>query len=129
MTSKVNKHLKLSTDGMTVDVVGPILKWESDEQSAVFSVEITQTQAGVNVSAAGSSNAVYRSDTPWKATAHVTGATPLHVGRAKAKAIAKITLASGKTERYVWPVRVELVDHLAHLPEPSDAAQLAGART
>ena len=38
MTSRVNTPLKLSADGMTVQVAGPILKWESDERSAVFSV-------------------------------------------------------------------------------------------
>ena len=36
MTSKVNTPLKLSTDGMTVQVTGPILKWDSDESQRRF---------------------------------------------------------------------------------------------
>jgi hypothetical protein len=127
MTSRVNTPLKLSADGMTVQVVGPITKWESDERSAVFSVEITQPPNGATVSARGRSTRTYHpQNTPWQAVAHVSGATPLHVGPALATATATITLANGKTVPYVWPVAVTLVHQLAQADDASDAAQPIG---
>jgi hypothetical protein len=127
MTSRVNTPLKLSADGMTVQVAGPILKWESDERSAVFSVEITQPPNGATVSARGRSTGSYHpKDGKWQAVARVSGPTPLHIGPALATATATITLANGKTEPYAWPVEVVLVHHLPGAHDPSDAAQPIG---
>lgn len=124
MTSKVNTPLKLSADGMTVHVVGPILEWESDERSAVFSVEITQPPNSATVSARGRSTRTYNpKDKKWQAVARVSGPTPLRVGPALATATAMITLKNGKTEPYGWPVRVVLVHKLARANDPRDAAQ------
>jgi len=81
MTAKVNTPLKLSADGMTVQVTGPISKWDPDERSAVFSVEITQSPNGATVSARGRSTRTYHPKyTPWQAVARVSGPKPLHVG-------------------------------------------------
>ena len=127
MTSRVNKRLKLSADGMTVQVIGPIKKWDSDERSAVFSVEITQPPNGATVSARGRSTRTYDpQDKQWQAAVHVSGPTPLQVGPALATATATITLANGKTEPYVWPVDVRLVHQLAPATGASDAAQPIG---
>ncbi len=127
MTSRVNKHLKLSADGRTVNVVGPIVTWEGDERSAVFSVEITQPPNGAAVSARGRSAQTYRpSNSSWKANARVGDGPPLQVGPALATATAIITLANGKTEPYVWPVRVTLVHHLAAAAGATDAAEPIG---
>jgi hypothetical protein len=127
MTSKVNTPLKLSADGMTVQVVGPIQEWESDERSAAFSGEITQPPNGATVSARGRSTRTYHpKNATWQAVARVGGPKPLHVGPALATATATITLANGKTEPYVWPVEVVLVHQLAQAHDPSDAAQPIG---
>jgi hypothetical protein len=124
MTSKVNTPLKLSTDGTTVQVTGPISNWDPDERSAVFSVEITQPPNGATVSARGRSTRTYRpTDNAWQAVARVSGAKPLHLGRALATATATITLTNGKTELYPWPVDVVLVHNLAQAHDASDAAQ------
>ncbi|MEP6640843.1 MAG: hypothetical protein ABJB93_02930 [Gaiellales bacterium] len=124
MTSRVNTPLKLSDDGMTVHVTGPILAWEADERSAVFSVEITQPPNGARVSARGRSTRTYHpNDKKWQAVARVTGPKPLELGPALATATATITLENGETEPYVWPVPVVLVHNLARAHDPSDAAQ------
>jgi hypothetical protein len=123
MTSRVNTPLKLSADGMTVQVVGPITEWESDERSAVFSVEITP-QSGAAVSARGRSTRTYHpQDTHWQAAAHVTGPTPLYPGKAVARATAMVTHANGTTGPYHWTVDVVL-DH--QLAPAADAAQPIG---
>ena len=124
MTSKVDTPLKLSADGVTVQVTGPILKWESDERSAVFSVEIIQPPNGARVSARGESTRTYHpNDKKWQAVARVSGPTRLQLGPALATATATITLKNGKTEPYAWPVEVVLVHNLARAHNPSDAAQ------
>jgi len=123
MTSKVDTPLKLSKDGMTVQVTGPI-EWEPDERSAVFSVEIIQPPNGARVSARGQSERTYhRSDTRWQAVARVSGPMRLELGLAMATATATITLNDGKTENYPWPNTVELSDHLPQANGPRDAAQ------
>ncbi|HEY8859883.1 MAG TPA: hypothetical protein VIM27_10560 [Gaiellales bacterium] len=124
MTSKVDTPLKLSADGVTVQVTGPILKWESDERSAVFSVEITQPPNGARVSARGQSTRTYHpNDEKWQAVARVSGPTRLQLGPALATATATITLEDGTTELYSWPVDVVLTDHLPHTNDPRDAVQ------
>lgn len=124
MTSRVNTPLKLSADGMTVHVTGPILAWEPDERSADFSVEITQPPNGATVSARGRSTRTYHpKDKKWQAVARVTGPTPLELGPALATATAMIALKNGKTEPYVWPVPIVLVHKLGLAHDPSDAAQ------
>jgi hypothetical protein len=121
MTSRVDTPLKLSADGMKVHVTGPIT-WESDEASAVFSVEIIQPQNGATVSASGQSVRIYPKDTTWQAVARVSGPKRLRLGPAQAPVTATITLKNGTTERYTWPNDVVLVDHLP-LGNPRDAAQ------
>jgi hypothetical protein len=127
MTSRVNKHLKLSADGRTVNVVGPIVTWEGDERSAVFSVEITQPPNGATVSARGRSTRTYHpSNTSWQANARVGDGPPLHVGPALAMATATITLANGHTEPYHWPVDVTLVHQVAPAAGATGAAEPIG---
>ena len=125
MTSKVCTPLKLSANGMTVQVVGPIKKWDPDERSAVFSVEITQPHKGATVAASGrSTGTYYPKDKQWQAVAHVTGPTPLELGPALATATATITLTNGQTDKpYVWPVNVVLSDHLPQAAGSSEMAQ------
>jgi hypothetical protein len=124
MTSKVDTQLKLSKDGMTVQVTGPILKWDPDERSAVFSVEITQPPNGARVSARGqSTRTYYPKDTEWRAVAHVIGPKPLELGMAMATATATITLKDGGTEHYPWPNEVKLMHKLPPAKAPRDAAQ------
>ena len=124
MTSKVNTPLKLSQDGMTVQVTGPISKWDSDEASAVFSVEITQPPNGARVSARGqSTRTYYPNDTEWRVVAHVIGPKPLELGMAMATATATITLKDGKTEHYPWPNDVKLMHKLPQAKAPRDPAQ------
>jgi hypothetical protein len=124
MTSKVDTPLKLSNDGMTVQVTGPILKWDSDERSAVFSVEIVQPPNGARVSARGQSTRTHHpNDKKWQAVARVSGPRRLQPGPALATATATITLKNGKTEHYPWPVDVVLTDHVPPANDPRDAAQ------
>lgn len=123
MTSKVDTPLKLSKDGMIVQVTGPI-EWEPDEAGAEFSVEIIQPPNGARVSALGQSRRTYYpKDTRWWAVARVSGPTPLEPGMAKATATATITLKDGKTENYPWPNTVELLHKLPQANAPRDAAQ------
>jgi hypothetical protein len=123
MTSRVDTPLKLSADGMTVQVTGPI-EWGPDERSAVFSVEITQPPNGARVSARGHQTRIYYpKDKRWQAVARVSGPKPLDIGAAGATATATITLKNGKTEHYPWPNEVELVHKPARAHDPSDAAQ------
>jgi hypothetical protein len=123
MTSRVDTPLKLSADGMTVQVTGPILEWEPDEASAVFSVEITQPQNGGTVSAKGQSTRTYPKDKKWLAVARVSGPKRLRLGPVRAMATATITHKDGTTEQYPWPNDVVLTDHLPLANDPRDAAQ------
>ena len=114
MTSRVKKKLCLSPDGQRVKVIGPFIKWDEYEQSAVFSVTITQTDAtGAKVTAVGSSpaNAPYHPPADrWDAIAVVTEpGKRLHNARADALAVATITVGGSTTKPYPWDVEVTLV--------------------
>jgi hypothetical protein len=122
MTSKVDTPLKLSNDGMTVHVTGPI-EWKPDEASAVFSVEIIQPRNGATVSARGESTRTYPKDKNWHAIARVNGPRRLELGPAGATATATIRLKNGKTDHYPWPNDVELVHKLPQRNDPREATQ------
>jgi hypothetical protein len=115
MTSRVKKKLCLSQDGQRVKVVGPFIEWDEYEQSAVFSVTITQTDAaGAKVTAVGSSSPAHAPYHPpanrWDAIAVVTEpAKRLHNGPADADAVATITVGGPNSKRYPWHVDVKLV--------------------
>jgi hypothetical protein len=115
MTSRVKKKLCLSQDGQRVKVVGPLIEWDEYEQSAVFSVTITQTDAaGAKVTAVGSSSPAHPPYHPpanrWDAVALVKEpGKRLHDGPAGADAVATITVGGPNPKRYQWEVDVELV--------------------
>jgi hypothetical protein len=114
MTSRVKKRLCLKKGGKRVEVRGPIVKWDSDERSAVFSVAISQVDAAGNVvTANGSSTAVYTNPTSkeWAATAVVTD-PGLHLehGPATAYATATIQVDGPRYETYTWTLLTRLVD-------------------
>lgn len=114
MTSKVKYKLCLSQDGLRVRVIGPFIKWDEYEESAVFSVTITQPDAaGAPVVAAGTSppGKVYHPpDNRWDAIAVVsTAGEQLHLGPAAAVATATINVDDPEPKTYTWPVPVRLV--------------------
>ncbi len=55
MESRVNDTLKLGPNGYRVKVLGPILRWEANEISALVAVMIAQDAANGLVMAAGAS--------------------------------------------------------------------------
>lgn len=111
MTSKVDATLNLHEGGRQVDVRGPIKKWDSDEDYALFTVVISQVEAdGTVVNAMGSSGRCARTATYWEATAKVADSGKhLQPGAAKAYAVATIATSSGASEAYPWPNDVELI--------------------
>jgi hypothetical protein len=114
MTSKVKKRLCLKKSGKRVEVRGPIVRWEPDERSAVFSVVISQVNAaGKVVTATGASTALYTNpgSTQWAATAVVTDpALQLELGPATAYATATIQVDGPAYEQYRWTLLTRLVD-------------------
>jgi hypothetical protein len=114
MTSKVKKRLCLKEGGTRVEVRGPIVKWDSDEVSAVFAVSISQVDAAGNVvTANGSSTAVYTNPKSkhWTATAVVADAgLQLEHGPATAYATATIQVDGPAYETYTWILLTRLVD-------------------
>ena len=114
MTSKVKYKLCLSQDGLRVKVIGPFITWDSYEETAVFSVTISQPDAtGAPVDAAGSSQPgeIYRPPANrWDAIAVVTEpGKNLQHGPATAVATATINVDGPAPKPYTWTVDVKLV--------------------
>jgi hypothetical protein len=114
MTSKVKYKLCLSQDGLRVKVIGPFITWDQFEETAVFSVTISQPDAtGIPVDAAGSSRPgeIYRPPANrWDATAVVVEpGKSLHHGPATAVATATINVDDPAPKPYTWTVDVKLV--------------------
>ena len=111
MNSRINKLLCLDDDGKTVHVKGPILEWEDDEVSAIFTVTIKQiVDGGGTASATGSSQTYSHGAQHWAAAAVVTTGPALEHGPATAYAIATIQLTNHTVEVYEWVVLTRLVD-------------------
>jgi hypothetical protein len=111
MNSRINKKLCLNNDGKTVHVKGPILQWDPDEVSAIFTVTIKQiTDSGATASATGSSQTYFPSAHAWDADAIVTTGPELEYGPATAYATATIQLTNRTVEKYDWVVLTRLVD-------------------
>jgi hypothetical protein len=111
MTSKVNDELRLSPDGKTIQVKGPIQNWQADEVAAVFSVVISQASGnGGPTTAIGASTLTYDpSKDQWTAEAKVTGKNmAFHEGNATAHAWATIAQPGGDAESYEWSVPTTL---------------------
>ncbi len=113
MTSRVRRKLCLKKKGTEVVVKGPILSWDSDELSAVFSVVITQVDShGRVVTANGASTVLYTpGSTHWTARAHVANpGLRLEEGPATAYATAKILVQGPAYESYDWTLLTRLVN-------------------
>jgi hypothetical protein len=110
MTSRVDSPLHFSADGRTVRVTGPIVKWDYDEQFAIFTVVISQkTASGETVSAMGKSDRYGTSSSQWDATATVTLAGHrFEPGAAHAFAVATIAMADGPAKSYPWSLDIQL---------------------
>ena len=111
MTSKVDDKLRLSPDGKTIEVTGPIQSWQSDEAAAVFSVVISQAAGnGGPTTAIGASTLTYvPTSGTWTAEARVTGKNmEFHEGNATAHAWATIAQPGGDAESYEWTVPTTL---------------------
>jgi hypothetical protein len=113
MKSKVDIDLHLAGDGKSVAVTGPILKWDTGETAAVFTVVISQVSgngAGI-VNALGWSTVTYQHGVgTWSATARVNGANGrLHPGEATAAAYATIAGNDGVSGWYPWTLPVRLL--------------------
>ncbi len=111
VNSRIKKQLCLRNAGQTVDVKGPILKWDPDEVSAIFSVVVSQMNSSlVIVSAAGVSGKYAAGALMWEATADAVGG-PLELGPATATATATIENNLGQLETYAWgPLYTHLVE-------------------
>lgn len=112
MTSRVKKKLCLKDNGTHVEVRGPIVKWDSDEVSAVFSVVIAQMGPNGLVTANGSSTGVFTNPASkhWTATAVVTDPSlQLEDGPATAYATATIHVQGPAYETYKWTLLTRLV--------------------
>jgi hypothetical protein len=107
MTSRVNGTLHISSDGRRVTVVGPIT-WDPDEQSAFFTVVISQPSGAPTVHALGASGRIARGASQWEATATVVEAGKrLNPGKADAFAVATIATL-GRPESYPWRLTTKL---------------------
>ena len=124
MESRVNDTLKLGPNGYRVKVLGPILRWEANEISALVAVMIAQDAANGLVMAAGASETYLNPNCPgawvspdppttfWDADALVavnTGLRPaLVAGAALAYAHVWIVDAAHQVHQGDWTVDVTL---------------------
>ena len=123
MDSRINDELTLDGGDHSVEVIGPILKWEAQEVGAIVAVFIVQRVPGGLVVAGGISEK-YLNPTPghvwvsapgntqdWDADAVVNAALPgLSPGPAVAYAHARIEDATGQLKPFNWTVHI-LLEH------------------
>ena len=115
MAPKISKIQHLRSDMRSVDVKGPIGKWEDDALAAVFTVVLSQvTPDGKHVvTAIGRSAQTYTYDdketTMWTVRATVVGDGDLGEGDATVAAYATYANSDGGSDWYSWtlPTRLE----------------------
>lgn len=105
MVAQFAAEINLRRGGRSVGAWGPIEEWGVNEESATFSVTITQGK----VVARGSSPTVYkRKAGEWEVEASTENGEELRAGAAHAEGVADIHIAGDGNVRYPWPDEVEL---------------------
>jgi hypothetical protein len=108
MAPKISKIQHLRSDLKSVEVKGPIGKWEDDALAAVFTVVLSQVTADGKkvVTAIGRSGQTYTYDDKetkmWTVRATVVGDGELRAGDAVVAAYATYANSDGGSDWYSW---------------------------